>query len=442
MSTKIGAVSLGCDKNRVDTEVMLENLVEGGYEITADPADADVIIVNTCAFLESSRKESIDTVLEMAGYKQNGKCKKVIVTGCLGQKFGQEVFDGLTEADAVVGTDNYGSICDIVAKTLAGKRDLYIACNKGITFGKRVLTTAPHVAYLKIADGCDNFCTYCLIPYIRGRFRSVPIDEIVSHARQLVDGGVRELILVAQDTTKYGTDLYGKPAIVELLRRLSEIKNLTWIRLLYCYPELMTDQLIAEIATNDKIVNYVDVPLQHVDDRILRKMNRKSNHADICRLFDKLEGSNIAVRSTFICGFPGETDETIDEMADFLTKYKLRNVGFFAYSREEGTKAYDMPDQVSQRKKNAYVKRMYKVQRQVVDEINKLDIGKTYKCIVDGVDELSREGKYCYVGRTYFMAPEIDGTTYLSSDKPLEIGQVYDATIVDVNGYDLIAEVK
>lgn len=442
MSTKIGVVSLGCDKNRVDTEVMLENLVEGGYEITADPADADVIIVNTCAFLESSRKESIDTVLEMAGYKTEGNCKKVIITGCLGQKFGQEVFDGLTEADAVVGTDNYGNICDIVAETLGGKRNLYVACNKGITFGKRVLTTAPHVAYLKIADGCDNYCTYCLIPYIRGHFRSVPIEKIVEHAKQLVDGGVRELILVAQDTTKYGKDLYGKPAIVELLRKLSEIENLSWIRLLYCYPELMTDELIDEIATNDKIVNYADIPLQHVDNAILRRMNRKSNYEQLTALFDKLSAKNIAVRSTFICGFPGETDETVQEIADFLTRYKLRNVGFFAYSREEGTKAYDMPDQVPQRKKNAYVKRMYKVQQGVVKQLAEEDIGITYKCIIDNVDELTRDGKYCYVGRTYFMAPEIDGLCYISSDKPLEIGKVYDAVIVGANGYDLVAEVR
>ena len=442
MSIKIGVVSLGCDKNRVDTEVMLENLAEGGYEITPDPAQADVIIVNTCAFLQSSRQESIDAVLEMAHFKTSGNCKKIIVTGCLGQKFGQEVFDGLTEADAVAGTEQYANICDIVAETLNDKRKLYNACNNGITFGKRILTTAPHVAYLKIADGCDNYCTYCLIPYIRGRFRSVPMDEIVEHAKQLADGGVRELILVAQDTTKYGKDLYGKPAIVDLLRKLSKIDGIRWIRLLYCYPELMTDELIDEIATNDKIVNYADIPLQHVDDGILRRMNRKSNHADICTLFDKLASKGIAVRSTFICGFPGETDDSVDEIADFLAQYKLRNVGFFAYSREEGTKAYDMPEQVPQRKKNAYVKKLYKVQQQVVAELSRADIGRTYKCIVDSVDELQRDGKYCYVGRTYFMAPEIDGVIYIGSDKPLTVGEVYDVTVTEARGYDLVGEVE
>lgn len=442
MSTKVGVVSLGCDKNRVDTEVMLENLAEGGYEITADPSEADVIIVNTCAFLQSSRQESIDTVLEMAHFKQNGKCKKVIITGCLGQKFGQEVFDGLTEADAVAGVNSYGNICDIVADILADKRKLYTACNSGITFGKRILTTAPHVAYLKIADGCDNYCTYCLIPYIRGHFRSVPMEEVVTHAKSLTEQGVKELILVAQDTTKYGKDLYGKPQLVELLRQLSQVEGIRWIRLLYCYPELMSDELIAEIAANDKIVNYVDVPLQHVDDAILKRMNRKSNHASIEELFGKLAESGISVRSTFICGFPGETDETLQTVADFLTATKMRNVGFFAYSREEGTKAYDFPDQVPQRKKNAYVKKLYKVQQKVVEELGKADVGQTYKCIVDNVDELQRDGKYCYVGRTYFMAPEIDGTIYISSDKPLTIGEVYDVTVTEALGYDLVGEVR
>ncbi len=440
MSTKIGVVSLGCDKNRVDTEVMLENLTEGGYEITADPSDADVIIVNTCAFLQSSRQESIDTVLEMAHFKQNGNCKKIIVTGCLGQKFGKEVFDGLSEADAIVGTNDYDHICDIVAETLDDKRQLYNSCNNAITFGKRILTTAPHVAYLKIADGCDNFCTYCLIPYIRGRFRSVPMDEIVSHAQSLVQTGVKELILVAQDTTKYGKDLYGKPCLVELLKKLSSIADLKWIRLLYCYPELLTDDLIDEIVKNPKIVKYVDVPLQHVNDEILKKMNRKSNYKSICELFDKLNDNGIAVRSTFICGFPGETKESVSEISDFLKKYKMRNVGFFPYSREEGTIAYKMDGQVSNRQKNSWVKKLYNVQHVVVDELCKKDVGQTYKCIVDKFD--SQDENYnIYIGRTYFMAPEIDGVIYIYSTRILNSGDVVDVKITNALEYDLIGEV-
>lgn len=331
MSTKVGVVSLGCDKNRVDTEVMLANLQRGGYEITADAANADVIIVNTCAFLESSRKEAIDTVMEMFHYKDNGSCKKLIVTGCLGQKFGKEIFDGLDEADAVVGTNEYQNICDIVAETLAGNRKLYNQGNPcNITFGERVLTTPSHFAYLKLGDGCNNFCSYCLIPYIRGRFRSVPMEQVVEQATKLAAGGVKELILVAQDTTKYGSDLYGEPKLVELLRQLSKIDGIKWLRLLYCYPELTDEKLIREIETNPKIVKYIDIPLQHVNGAMLKAMNRRSTAEGVRILFDRLEKSTpkIQVRSTFICGFPGETEETVQEVAQFLQKYRLRNVGF------------------------------------------------------------------------------------------------------------------
>lgn len=437
MSIKIGVVSLGCDKNRVDSEVMLSKLVQGGYELTPNPADADVIIVNTCAFLQSARQESIDTVLEMAHYKTDGRCQKLIVTGCLGQKFGTEVFDGLTEADAVVGTNDYDNICEIVAQTLQNNRNLYNSCNTGITFGERVLTTAPHVAYIKIADGCDNFCTYCLIPYIRGRFRSVPTEDIVAHAKKLVADGVVELILVAQDTTKYGKDLYGEPRLVELIRELSQIDGLKWIRLLYCYPELMDDRLIAEIASNNKVVNCVDVPLQHVNDEILKRMNRKSRNAEIRTLFDKLAQNDIQVRSTFICGFPGETEQSMEQMQDFLREYKLRNVGFFPYSREEGTKAFDLDGQVPERKKNAWVSKMYKTQHEVVAQLNQSDVGKTYACIVDELDKVE-DGTFVYLGRAFYMAPEIDGVVYIYSQRELNPGEIVDVKITNALEYDLI----
>ena len=440
MSTKVGVVSLGCDKNRVDTEVMLGYLQDGGYQITADPKDADVIIVNTCAFLESSRKESIDTILEMADYKAEGKCQKIIVTGCLGQKFGHEVLDGMEEVDAVVGTDDYDQICDIVATTLEGERKQYQNCTSAITFGKRVLTTAPHVAYLKIADGCNNFCTYCLIPYIRGRFRSVPKERILAEAANLASGGVKELILVAQDTTNYGKDLYGKPIIAELVRDLSKIDGIEWIRLLYCYPELMSDELIAEISSNPKVVNCVDIPLQHVNDDILKAMNRKSDAASIRVLFDMLSAAGIAVRSTFICGFPGETRQTIAEMGKFLLKYKLRNVGFFAYSREDGTIAAKMENQVRSSTKKAYVSQMYKIQQRVVSELNKSDVGQTYRCIVDAFDNMDGDN-YVYKARTYYMAPEIDGVVYVISSKQLNAGEFYQVKITNALEYDLIGEV-
>ena len=439
MKTKVGVVSLGCDKNRVDTEVMLANLVEGGYEITSEPSDADVIIVNTCAFLESARKEAIETVLEMANFKRQGKCQKVIVTGCLGQKFGKELFSDLDEADAIVGTYDYGKICDIVAETLGGKRNLY-SCNDGLTFGSRILTTAPHVAYLKIADGCDNYCTYCLIPYIRGRYRSVSIEKVVEQACELASNGVKELILVAQDVTRYGKDLYGEPKLVELLQQLSQIENVHWIRLLYCYPELLTDELIDEIVNNPKVVNYVDIPLQHVNDDILRKMNRRSSAQSIRLLFDKLSQKGIAVRSTFICGFPGETNQTVEEMEEFLRKYKLRNVGFFAYSREEGTAAAKFENQVSARTKQRYVKKLYNAQYVVAKLLNEQDVGKTYECVIDAVDGQDDEF-FFYKGRTYFMTPEIDGSVYIASRKPLSIGSFCKVKINGAMEYDLSGEV-
>lgn len=440
MKTKVGVVSLGCDKNRVDTEVMLANLTAGGYEIVSEPSEADVIIVNTCAFLESARKEAIETVLEMARYKTS-HCKKIIVTGCLGQKYGDELFDELTEADAIVGAYEYGNICEIVRSALDGERKLYNGCDNGLTFGERVLTTAPHVAYLKIADGCNNFCTYCLIPYIRGRYRSVPMEKVVEQARQLASRGVKELILVAQDTTRYGQDIYGRPRLAELLRELSQIEGIRWIRLLYCYPELTNDELIDEIVANPKIVNYVDIPLQHVNDELLRRMNRRSDGKSIRELFGKLSAKGIAVRSTFICGFPGETEETVAELKQFLRQYKLRNVGFFAYSREEGTAAAGFDRQVANRTKERYVREMYKVQRAVAEQLNREDIGKLYECVIDGFENFDGE-YYFYKGRTYFMTPEIDGAIYIASRSPLDVGGFYNVRVNGAQEYDLSGDVE
>ncbi len=439
---KIGLVSLGCDKNRVDSEVMLENLRCGGYEITSDPSDADVIIVNTCAFLESSRQESIDTVLEMFHYKDEGKCQKIIVTGCLGQKFGKEIFDGLEEADAVVGTNEYDNICQIVAETLNGERKLYNGSNVCLTFGNRVLTTPSHFAYLKIGDGCNNFCSYCLIPYIRGRLRSVPMEKVVEQAAALAAQGVKELILVAQDTTKYGYDLYGEPKLVELLQQLSDIDGIRWIRLLYCYPELTDEKLIREIETNPKIVKYIDIPLQHVNDGILKAMNRHSTHSDVCKLFDRLNKSQpkIAVRSTFICGFPGETSDTIAEVESFLKDYRLRNVGFFAYSREDGTVAAKMENQVPQHLKNSYVKKLYKTQYNVLKQIQRDDVGRVYCCVVDEFSH-QENGTFVYKGRTEFQAPEIDGIVYVYSDKELSVGDFVNVKIANTLEYDLVGDV-
>lgn len=440
---KIGVVSLGCDKNRVDTEVMLNNLQLGGHTLTNDPADADVIIVNTCAFLESSRKEAIDTILEMSKFKQQGNCKRIIVTGCLGQKYGDQLYRHLDEADVIVGINQYDDIADIVEQSVQNEfRTLDVCPNgKSITQGDRVLTTMSHFAYVKIADGCDNFCSYCLIPYIRGRFRSRTIESIVDEVKLLVKRGVKEIILVAQDVTKYGTDLYGKSNTVELIKQLSAIQDLQWIRLLYCYPELVTDELIEQIATNPKVVKYLDVPLQHVDDFILKKMNRRCTTQQVYQLFDKLTNKGIDARTTFICGFPYETQQTHQKIVEFLQKYKLRNVGFFAYSKEEGTAAFNMPEQVSKRTKDKMVKNLYNLQYQIIEQHNQDDIGKVYQCIIDALEQKSTDG-YTYIGRTQFMSPDIDGVVYIHSKQPLNSGDFVNVCITSYNQYDLIGEVQ
>ncbi len=439
---KIGVVSLGCDKNRVDTEVMLGRLTDCGFEITSDPSLAEIIIVNTCAFLESSRKESIDTVLEMARYKKTGKCKKIIVTGCLGQKFGDEVYKYLTEADSVVGTDEYDRIEEIVRATLQGQRGLYISGKDCITAGRRVLTTLPHVAYLKIADGCDNFCSYCLIPYIRGRYRSRKIEDIAAEAAELASTGVKELILVAQDTTRYGKDIYGEYRITDLIQKLSEIEGVHWIRLLYCYPELTDDRLIEEICRNPKVVKYADIPLQHVSDSMLKKMNRRSDASSIRILFDKLAETSpkIEIRSTFICGFPSETDDTVKDVEEFLCKYKMRNVGFFAYSREKGTAAADFAEQIPKRKKNSIVKKLYGVQKKIMAELNSNDVGKVYEVIIDRDTGMTDNGKRIYEGRTQFMSPDIDGQIYVYSHDELAPGSFRNVKVTRAAEYDLIGE--
>lgn len=436
--TIVGVVSLGCDKNRVDTEVMLGKLKQGGYSVTQQPEEADVIIVNTCAFLQSSRQEAIDTVIEMSHYKQD-KCKGIIVTGCLGQKFGDEVYKLLDEADAVYGINDYDSICQAVEEVVNGDRVKRISPNsRYILEGERVLTTPSHYAYLKIGDGCDNYCSYCLIPYIRGRFRSRTMESVVEEARQLVGSGVKELILVAQDVTKYGADIYGKPQIVELIQQLSTIEDLRWIRLLYCYPELVDDNLLNEVVSNPKVVKYLDIPLQHVDDFILKKMNRRCSEEGVYKLFDKINSlqTKIDVRTTFICGFPYETEQSHLKVKNFLQKYRLRNVGFFAYSREVGTAAYNMP-QVHHSTKKRMVDRLYKLQHEIAVQLNRETVGTKQLCIID--EQLEDD---VYIGRTQFMSPQIDGVIYIHSNNKLNPGQFVEVNVTGEAEYDLFGEVN
>lgn len=437
---KIGVVSLGCDKNRVDSEIMLNKLVVGGYTLTNDCADADVIVVNTCAFLEVARQEAINTVLEMADYKSSGVCKSVVVTGCLGQHYGDEVYQHLTEADLVVGINQYDDIVQLIDGQLATSSRNKVICPNGsnVSEGGRVLTTASHTAYVKIADGCNNYCSYCLIPFIRGKYRSRSIDSIYNEVVGLVNNGVKEVILVAQDVTRFGWDKAGKSILVELIDKLSTIDNLSWIRLLYCYPELVDDRLIDAIVNNDKVVKYLDIPLQHIDDKMLKLMNRRCSQTDTYKLFDKLTANGIAIRTTFICGFPGETEQTHQHVADFINTYRLKNVGFFPYSREEGTRAYDMPNQVEDDVKQQMVANLYSVQQAVATDNSRNEIGKTLQCIVDSVVE-DADG-FVYVGRCYYMSPDIDGVVYIHSNKQLDIGSMYYVNITDAVEYDLIGD--
>ena len=438
---KVGVVSLGCDKNRVDSEIMLYNLRRGGFEITNDPSEAEIIIVNTCAFLESARQEAIETTLEMARYK-HGKCKKLIMTGCLPQRFISEMFDEFTEVDGFLGTNDYADVVSFIRGL--DKRCYKVSPNTSrIEEGRRIVTTPGHYAYLRVADGCDNFCTYCLIPSIRGKYRSRPIEHIVEEAKDLVAAGAKELILIAQDLTKYGLDLYGKTCLVGLIRELSKIDGLVWIRLLYCYPELIDGALIDEIASNDKVAKYLDIPLQHSQDAVLKRMGRKSTRESLEKLFFELRSKvpDISLRTTFILGFPGETQEDFDGLCDFVKTQRMNNVGFFTYSREDGTAAARMKNQIPEKVKEQRLSNLAALQYDIVREQNAAMQGKKLRVIID--EEISSaENKFLYKARSQYNAPDIDGCVYVSSDKPLEAGQFTEIVVKGFSDYDLKGDAK
>lgn len=427
----VGVISLGCDKNRVDTEKMLS--IIGAKRLTNDLGEAEIVVVNSCAFLESARKEALDTIFECDGYRKNGKLEKIVMTGCMPQKFVNDMFEELTEVDVFLGTNDYDLLPEAIEEAYKGNRVNFVGREKKVFERKeRVITTPLHYAYLKIADGCNNRCTYCLIPSIRGKYRSETMEDLVKEAEGL--GDIAELILVAQDITRYGEDLYGKPCLCELIRKLSALGNIGSIRLLYCYPDVIGDELIEEIASNDKVIKYIDIPLQHADDSVLKRMNRKGTRAEYLALIGKLRDKipGIAIRSTFIAGFPGETEENFRNLVSFLKEAKLSNAGFFAYSREEGTPAYKLPDQVYEKTKNARVKELYKVQKIISGEINRSYVGKTLKVLADGIDY----DKNKFTGRAYFSAPDIDGKVYFGGDN-VEQGKYYNVKIVRANAYDL-----
>jgi len=440
----VGVVSLGCDKNRVDTEHMLTYLGEGGYAFTSDPSRAEIIIINTCGFISRARKESMDTIFEMAEYKKLGSCKKLVVTGCMPQKWLSEMRKDLPEVDVFMGTNEYPRIVEILDKAYkTGGKVIETKGEERETYVKnRVITTPRNYAYLKIADGCDNFCTFCTIPHIRGRYRSRKLEDLVEEARHLVDTGARELILVAQDVTRYGTDLTADhhPQLVKLIRELSKIKELKWIRLLYCYPELVTDELLDEMMQNPKLCNYLDIPFQHVSDSILKRMNRKIDKKGITELVDKIRAlpQKVAIRTTFMVGFPGETEEDFLELLEFIKAHPMLHVGFFAYSKEDGTPSASFPNQVAEKVKQKRLLKLVRAERGIIRKENKYFLSKTLDVVYEGIDY--KKGKF--FGRNEYQAPEIDTLVYFKSRERLDQGEFYKVKIKRVRGYDLEGEKK
>ena len=433
LSEKIfGVISLGCDKNRVDSEKLLGLIKERGYRLTDDLSKAQIVIVNTCAFLQSAREEAIETVLECVDYK-GANLEKLVVTGCLPQKFIDELYTPLQEVDVFLGINDYEKIFEALEKSYKqSERQNYVGKGCDGYIQSRVLTTDEHFAYLKIADGCYNHCTYCLIPKIRGKYRSYKMEDLLLEAREL--GDIAELILVAQDTTRYGEDLYGKNSFVELLQKLSALDNIQSIRLLYCYPDVITDALIEEIANNPKILKYMDIPLQHSENRVLKLMNRKGTREGYLSLFEKLREKvpGIAIRSTFISGFPTETEEEFEGMLAFVKEAKLFNCGFFAYSKEPDTGAYRLKPQVHHATKKRRVAALYKAQAEVATNILSSFIGKQVEVLCDGIDY----EKGCFVGRAYFSAPDIDGKVYFYASEAMQ-GERYMVTVDQADSYDL-----
>ncbi len=416
-------VSLGCDKNRVDTENVLFALTERGYQLTQNVNEADILVVNTCAFITTAVRESIDTILELAKQKQN-RDVKLVVMGCFAERYTEEVKDELTEVDAFIGVNSYANIADIFDKL--DERPIVIEKTPCKYLKGRVQTTPAHYAYLKIADGCDNFCTYCSIPYIRGRYRSYPMEELIEEAKGLADNGVKELILVAQDTTRYGKDLYGEYRLKDLLKELVKI-DFYKIRILYAYPELVDDELIDLIASEDKIAKYIDIPLQHISNKILKAMHRRNTKEEAYELLRKLKErcNDIAIRSTFIVGFPSETEEDFKQIEELVSTGLIDYAGFFAYSRENGTLAYKMKDQVPYKIKKAREKILSKMQSVVIEKRHNAYVGKTLSVIYEGIDY--SKGKF--YGRPEYNAPDIDTKVYFTSDFPLEVGEIYQVKI-------------
>ena len=436
---KISMVSLGCPKNQVDAEQMLYSLKQAGFEIGVPEAEADAIIINTCGFIEDAKSEAIENILEAAQYKVDGNCKAVIVTGCLAERYRDDVTEEIPEADVCVGIGSNGKIAEIVKNAIEGKAENCYGAKENLDLnGKRILGGWPYTAYLKVGDGCDNCCTYCAIPKIRGRMRSRTIEDCVAEARELVAGGVRELIVVAQDTTAYGTDIYGESKLCDLLRELCKIDGIEWIRTLYTYPERISDDLLELIANEEKLVKYLDIPIQHANGEILKRMNRRGDKDTLLALVKKIRATvpNVTLRTTLITGFPGETEAQYEELHNFVSEARFDRLGCFTYSAEEGTIAAELPDQIDAQTKQDRAEHIMETQLQIAASCNEAKIGTIQKVLIEGWDDYIK----CYYGRSEADAPEIDGKVFFMAKERLLIGDFADVQINDVLEYDLLGE--
>lgn len=433
---KVALVSLGCSKNLVDAEQMLGILTEDGFEIVEDESKAQVLIVNTCTFIESAKNESIECILELAEYKKSGSCKALIVTGCMAQRYKEQVLTEIPEVDAVIGTNEYDKIGEIVKNISNLENRLYCTDEPLLCENvPRLRTTAPYTAFLRIAEGCDNRCTYCVIPSVRGVYRSRRMEDILNEARTMADEGVRELVVIAQDTTRYGKDLYGEYKLPELLKELCKIEKIEWVRVHYCYPELVTDELLDVFAKEDKLCNYLDIPIQHCSDDVLKRMGRRTNKEEICELMQKIRTKlpDAAVRTSLIVGFPGETEEQFNELLEFVKEMKFDRLGVFTYSREEDTPAYNMEGQIEEEEKERRQELIMLAQSEISENLNRAKIGSVQKVLVEDRDEIIKS----YYGRTYADSLDIDGKVFFKSDRKLESGTFIDVKIEQSLEYDL-----
>lgn len=439
MSYKVALVSLGCPKNQVDAEAMLYSLSTEGFIIGVEEAEADAIIINTCGFIEDAKNEAIENILEAAKMKAEGQCKALIVTGCLAERYRDDITKEIPEVDAVVGIGSNSAIADIVKQTIEGKKENYYGEKEALNLNaKRILGGYPFSAYIKISDGCNNCCTYCAIPKIRGKMRSRKIEDIVEEAKALAENGVKELVVVAQDTTAYGEDIYEQPRLSELLKALCEIEGLHWIRTLYTYPDRLSDELIKTVKENEKLVKYFDIPLQHVDGEILRRMNRKGNRESLTLLVEKIrkEIPDVTIRTTMITGFPGESEEQFASLHEFVKEIRFERLGCFAYSAEDDTPAASFENQIDEQTKQDRLELIMNDQMGISAEINEEKIGKTLEVLVEGYDNYIK----CYFGRTAADAPEVDGKVFFFAARELSFGEFVEVRINDCIEYDLLGE--